>query len=567
MSQSTYPARQTVETAIDSVAHLLTWADIASLINKLTGLHQEDGEWIEHVDSGSGSSYWERRVSREATWTNPRSMCYPHEWDEHLDDASGKKFWHNRTHRTNSWDDPKAHMPGWAQRVDEESKAAYWHHEGTGETSWDLLEVQIKREEERKAAAEEELHKLKTEALERKKVEEELKEKERQRVEEAKARLKKSQARQLEAMKAADINSGKPIKDNDNLTCDSSLHTLLVDPSVTAKIKAEADAKGDLIPEVFINGEPVSNETVNITAVVKAAGEAFKTLITAKNPSNPNAKVSFGEMAVEVRINDEVVSSAKINLKPDNSLLLPDKLCFVNGINGQQLGSENKTVVITFDEEKLEVKNVGSELEIPKKVWTKTDGPVSILVECDGYRQKTLNFHKYDNVKRQGADVKVALDPNAKKGEEFDHRFILTWGMKPSDLDIHAMRSDGEHIYFSKKNSEARNGKRVSMALDVDEQNGKGPETMTISTRKGMEYVFYVYNYSKDAPMTKSEGVVHHTDMRFTEPKQYTVPKEMGADKRHYWWICKIYGDGGVVDLQQLETKPPSVENGKISVD
>ena len=75
-------------------------------------------------------------------------MCYPHEWDEHLDDASGKKFWHNRTHRTNSWDDPKAHMPGWAQRVDEESKAAYWHHEGTGETSWDLLEVQIKREEE-----------------------------------------------------------------------------------------------------------------------------------------------------------------------------------------------------------------------------------------------------------------------------------------------------------------------------------------------------------------------------------------------------------------------------------
>ena len=62
------------------------------------------------------------------------------------------------------------------------------------------------------------------------------------------------------------------------------------------------------------------------------------------------------------------MSSAKIKLKPDNSLLLPDKLCFVNGINGQQLGSEYKTVVITFDEEKLEVKNVGSELEIPKKV-------------------------------------------------------------------------------------------------------------------------------------------------------------------------------------------------------
>ncbi|GMH54287.1 hypothetical protein TrST_g10515 [Triparma strigata] len=169
---SSYPARQTVEATINSVAHKLSLSDIAQLINHITNLHSSEGEWIEHVDSRAGPTRWDRRVSREATWYDPRGRLDPNEWEEGVDGRSGKRFWHSRANRTTSFDDLKAGMPGWVQRVEEESKAAYWQNEGTGKTSWDLLEVQIKREEERKAAAEEELQKLKTEALERKKLEE-----------------------------------------------------------------------------------------------------------------------------------------------------------------------------------------------------------------------------------------------------------------------------------------------------------------------------------------------------------------------------------------------------------
>lgn len=70
-------------------------------------------------------------------------------------------------------------------------------------------------------------------------------------------------------------------------------------------------------------------------------------------------------------------------------------------------------------------------------------------------------------------------------------RFVLSWGKKPSDLDIH-LKTDTYHISF-------RNTKNIrgTAKLDRDAREGYGPETITVNRlNKDNNYKLIVHSYS-----------------------------------------------------------------------
>ncbi|MGK0289674.1 MAG: hypothetical protein ACI86H_001120 [bacterium] len=69
------------------------------------------------------------------------------------------------------------------------------------------------------------------------------------------------------------------------------------------------------------------------------------------------------------------------------------------------------------------------------------------------------------------------------------YRIILIWANKPRDLDSHLVFK-GNHVYYSKKR-----GNRSH--LDVDDTNGRGPETITITkTLSGTKYIYAIHDFS-----------------------------------------------------------------------
>ena len=70
-------------------------------------------------------------------------------------------------------------------------------------------------------------------------------------------------------------------------------------------------------------------------------------------------------------------------------------------------------------------------------------------------------------------------------------RFVLQWGKKPNDLDLH-LQSNRFHISYRNKRNIANFGK-----LDRDEKRGTGPETITLFKVKAAEtYRLTIHNYS-----------------------------------------------------------------------
>lgn len=81
--------------------------------------------------------------------------------------------------------------------------------------------------------------------------------------------------------------------------------------------------------------------------------------------------------------------------------------------------------------------------------------------------------------------------------DEDEYRIVLTWNSEPADLDSHLFAppdgtsADDCHIcYYHMKDSIG------NVSLDVDDVDGYGPETITISPVKQGQYKFYVCDYT-----------------------------------------------------------------------
>jgi hypothetical protein len=81
-------------------------------------------------------------------------------------------------------------------------------------------------------------------------------------------------------------------------------------------------------------------------------------------------------------------------------------------------------------------------------------------------------------------------------------RFVLSWGDKPKDLDLHLV-SENFHISFRKTKSIINEVK-----LDRDAMKGYGAETITLDkVDSDQTYKLYVYNYSNETRFSGKANV------------------------------------------------------------
>jgi hypothetical protein len=119
-------------------------------------------------------------------------------------------------------------------------------------------------------------------------------------------------------------------------------------------------------------------------------------------------------------------------------------------------------------------------------------------------------------------------------------RFVLDWGERPSDLDIHLEKRGEYHIsYYNLRTSADGNA-----SLDRDDTSGYGPETITVTRAEGTAiYDLYIINYSDQHNpasdnLSRSGAVLRvYGDDRLL----YTLPISQGPGIR--WNVLRIEGN------------------------
>lgn len=117
-------------------------------------------------------------------------------------------------------------------------------------------------------------------------------------------------------------------------------------------------------------------------------------------------------------------------------------------------------------------------------------GMYTIQVIKNGYESTYYTV----TITKNSQDVTINTSPSLKDDEV---RIVLTWDAIPQDLDSHLFTpydlASGDatyHIWYGNKADYNENN------LDVDDTNGYGPETMTISRLGDGLYKFYVVDYT-----------------------------------------------------------------------
>jgi hypothetical protein len=119
-----------------------------------------------------------------------------------------------------------------------------------------------------------------------------------------------------------------------------------------------------------------------------------------------------------------------------------------------------------------------------------------------------------------------------------DIRIVLTWGETPSDLDAHAT-GPGFHVYFA----DAGNSTAAPfVGLDVDDTDGRGPETITITQLNGT-YRFSVHDFTNrlatGSPALARSGAQVKVYTAQGLVRTFNVPNALG----NLWAVFTVSGD------------------------
>ncbi|MDR0785604.1 MAG: hypothetical protein LBE74_06965 [Treponema sp.] len=114
------------------------------------------------------------------------------------------------------------------------------------------------------------------------------------------------------------------------------------------------------------------------------------------------------------------------------------------------------------------------------------DGAFTLVFSKDGFITTSIPFK---------IQVSTVINNwfSVSPGLEGDFRFVLDWGERPADLDIHFEKEGGYHISYRNMRS-LTDG---SAKLDRDDTSGYGPETITVERAEaGGRYRLYVIDYT-----------------------------------------------------------------------
>lgn len=123
-------------------------------------------------------------------------------------------------------------------------------------------------------------------------------------------------------------------------------------------------------------------------------------------------------------------------------------------------------------------------------------------------------------------------------------RIVLNWNNSPQDIDSHLSYEGGYVCYHDKDASQAN--------LDVDDTDGYGPETITITKKEhGKKYVYAVHNYSdrnsiNNGNISNISGAKVFIYIGNTLIKTYEIPRE----KKGTVWIPFLIDEmGNIVNV------------------
>ena len=167
-----------------------------------------------------------------------------------------------------------------------------------------------------------------------------------------------------------------------------------------------------------------------------------------------------------------------------------------------------------------------------------------IEIMADGYYTDYFNVSTFEDFSlNQDFVLSKLLDKEVL-------RVILQWEETPLDLDTHAIgvykANDIDIHYGNKIYTDPDDNTFEVSTLDVDDTNGKGPETLSVYT-KDFEFVYRVTRYSNDRDMTSTRVrvKVYHKDGR-----QWEFFIDNKNNNAKHWNVFKFV-NGDVIPLNE----------------
>lgn len=176
--------------------------------------------------------------------------------------------------------------------------------------------------------------------------------------------------------------------------------------------------------------------------------------------------------------------------------------------------------------------NASGKVTIPESF--RNDSEVMVIIKKAGYSSLIT--------KCLCEGLTYAISPTMQELDGM--RIVLSWSSAPLDIDAHLSYLGGYVCFYKKEASQA--------ILDVDDTDGYGPETITISKREqGKKYVYAVHNYS-DRTLINNSNLSDISRAKVyiyignTLIKTYTMPS---GNKGNIWIPFLIDEMGNIVNV------------------
>jgi hypothetical protein len=161
----------------------------------------------------------------------------------------------------------------------------------------------------------------------------------------------------------------------------------------------------------------------------------------------------------------------------------------------------------------------------------RADGTFTLVFSKEGFITSSITFRIQLNTVIHNW---FSISPEMRG----DFRFVLDWGERPADLDIHLEKQGGYHISYRNM----RNMTDGSVKLDRDDTSGYGPETITVARAEaGGVYHLYVIDYTNSGRGSSTALSNSGATIRVYNSSQlldaFTVP---GGGSGFRWNVCDI---------------------------
>lgn len=176
-------------------------------------------------------------------------------------------------------------------------------------------------------------------------------------------------------------------------------------------------------------------------------------------------------------------------------------------------------------------------------------GNYTLTVIKEGYQRMSFNIIVRPGEDNSSPEQNAVISPEFSGGAEGSdlYRIVLTWGENPEDLDSHVVgtlpNGNSFHTYFSDMSAYDSSNDILICALDRDDINGYGTETITLNATGNKPYYYYIYHYAGVGSINTSSAqikVYHGTD----PVRTFNVPTGVGSGL--YWNVFAIV-DGRLI--------------------